>query len=551
MKKSPHDTGKESHQTIQELQDQIAALQPLARQTEALQEKLARSEEALRLREHALEAISPGLVITATDQPGQPVLYVNPAFERMTGHRAAEVVGRGWDYLGEIDSLYAVPDSLRDALLQNLPWSGEVPYRRGDGKLWWAELALAPVSTKGNQRYCVAVLMDISERKRLEAQLVQSQKMDAIGQLAGGIAHDFNNILSVILGYSELLQAGADLTPCQVLGVAEIRKAAESAVRLTSQLLAFGRTQLLKPTVIDVNAIVSDLDSLLRRLIGEDVELVYRLDPKARHVRADRSQVEQVILNLALNARDAMPRGGQLTIETSNVILDASYALIRPEVQSGDYVLLALSDTGSGMDANTKAHLFEPFFTTKTLGKGTGLGLATVYGIIKQSAGYIYAYSEPGHGATFKVYLPGVDEAADLPPEPVAARSLSGTETLLLVEDNVSIRTMSQLILTQNGYTVLQAGDGPEALQLARSHAGRIELLVTDVVMPGMSGSQLADQLTQTRPDTRVLYLSGYTDETVHRHGLLNSGLSFLQKPFTPSVLLHKVRQLLDSSPGP
>jgi two-component system cell cycle sensor histidine kinase/response regulator CckA len=375
--------------------------------------------------------------------------------------------------------------------------------------------------------------------------------MEAIGRLAGGIAHDFNNMLSVIMGYCEFLEIGSELSASQAGSVTEIRRAAEWAVQLTRQILAFSRKQVLVPGVVDLNSIVRGMDTLLHRLIGEDITLSYVLDPGLRQVRADPTQLEQVILNLAVNARDAMPRGGRLIIETAGVDLDDRYAETRPEVRPGRYVMLALSDTGCGMDAHSKAHAFEPFFTTKEAGKGTGLGLATVYGIVKQCGGYIYVYSEPGQGATFKIYLPAIDHPDRPAPavEAAPARAIRGTETILLVEDDAAVRTFFQTILTRNGYTVLAAGNGEEAIRLSQRHEAPIDLMVTDVVMPQMSGRQLADRLGGARPSMRVLYLSGYTNEAVHRHGLVIDDGPFLQKPFTPSALLRKVREVLDAPP--
>ncbi len=395
--------------------------------------------------------------------------------------------------------------------------------------------------------------------RRSEEQLRQAQKMEAIGQLAGGVAHDFNNLLTIIRGYSELLLGGAlDQREKAREAVEEIRKASERASTLTRQLLAFSRRQVLAPQVLALNSIIADMDKMLRRLIGEDIQLTSSLAPDLGPVKADPGQIEQVLLNLAVNARDAMPRGGRLTIETANVSFDESYALMHPEVQPGSFVMLALTDTGCGMDAATQARVFEPFFTTKGPGKGTGLGLATVYGIVKQSGGSIYVYSEVGRGTCFKIYLPRLDEAAAAaapakgsgagPMAPPAR--VDGKETLLIVEDDDSVRALARTVLRSHSYDVIEAVDADDALRWVEGHTQPIHLLVTDVVMPGMSGRELAERLTALRPELKVLYVSGYTDDAVVRHGLLEAEVSFLQKPFTPNALARKVRDVLDK-PSP
>jgi two-component system, cell cycle sensor histidine kinase and response regulator CckA len=389
---------------------------------------------------------------------------------------------------------------------------------------------------------------DVTERRSLERQLLQAQKMEAVGRLAGGIAHDFNNVLTAIFGYADLLTEELPAGSPARQDLEEIRKAATRASALTRQLLAFSRQQVLAPMVLSVNDLVDDVDKMLRRLVGEDVELRLMLARDAGNVRADSGQLQQVIMNLVVNARDAMPTGGKLVIETADAELTEQYAEQHQAVIPGRYVMLAVSDTGVGMDAQTKARIFEPFFTTKEKGKGTGLGLSTVYGIVKQSGGYVWVYSEPGHGTTFKVYLPRVDAPAEPQAPPRETATLTGTETILLAEDDEMLRPLTKGLLAKFGYTVLDAESAEQALAVAGARQGPIHLLVADVVMPGASGRELARRLAQSRPETRVLYVSGYTDDAIVHHGMLEPGLKFLQKPFTPAALARKVREVLDST---
>jgi signal transduction histidine kinase len=401
-------------------------------------------------------------------------------------------------------------------------------------------------------RGALAFAASQARSRTLETQLAVSQRMEAVGRLAGGVAHDFNNILTAISGYADLLLADLPPSDDRRKDVEEIHQAAQRAASLTQQLLAFSRRQVLQPKVVDLNGLVRDIEKMLRRLIGEDILFATVLHPRLGNVRADPGQLEQVLVNLAVNSRDAMPDGGRLTIETRNVELDESYAADHPGVKPGRYVLLAVSDTGMGMDEETKARIFEPFFTTKVRGKGTGLGLATVYGIVQQTGGHIWPYSEPGKGTTMRVYLPRVDEPADPIEKPGAApEELRGTETILLVEDEAQVRAVTRQLLERNGYTVLEARDGPSALALAEGSDGatRVHLLLTDVIMPGMSGRDLATRLLAHRPDLRVVYMSGYTDDAVVRHGMLEPGLAYLEKPFRPATLLRKVREALDKRP--
>ncbi len=424
-----------------------------------------------------------------------------------------------------------------------------VRHRTKDGQPFEVDLVARPLEFTG-RRARLVLARDVTAQRHLEEQLRQSQKMEAVGQLAGGIAHDFNNLLTAILGSTQLLLHNTPTGDPRREDAEEIRNAGMRAAELTRQLLAFSRRQVLAPKVLELNAVVTNMQRMLQRLLGEDVELATALDPATGAVSADPGQLEQVLLNLAVNARDAMPSGGRLGVATSRLTLAEEHMERRHRLPAGDYACLAVTDTGSGMDEATQAHLFEPFFTTKEVGKGTGLGLATVYGIVKQSGGYIWVYSEPGRGTTVKVYLPRVAAEADAPPlaTPSLAEVRGGDETVLLVEDATPVRTMARRGLEGRGYHVLDASDGPAALELSARHAGRIDLLVTDVVMPGMSGRELAERLAPQRPSMKVLYTSGYTDDTMVRQGVLTAGVAFLQKPFVPDTLARKVREVLDGT---
>jgi PAS domain S-box-containing protein len=435
-------------------------------------------------------------------------------------------------------------------MLDGTPFDVEVEALCANGRRMWVRVIGQAERNERSQLVRIhGTIQDIDEQRRLYEQLRQAQKMEAVGQLAGGVAHDFNNLLSVILSYSDLLQEQLGPNEMVRADVQEIRRAAERATSLTGQLLAFSRRQLLQPAVVDIAQIVGGMESLLRRLLGEDVELSLALPESSGRVLVDPTQIEQIVMNLAVNARDAMPEGGSLHIDVGNADLDVRHAASHDELKPGAYVVLTISDTGCGMAESTRERIFEPFFTTKPVGKGTGLGLSTVFGIVKQSRGHIAVDSEPGRGTTFKVYLPRTDaktvQAAAPLPSPA---SLTGTETILLVEDDEQVRTVVSQILQRHGYKVLAAAHGEEALAKSRAHSAPIELLITDVVMPRMSGRDLAARLSAARPNIKVLYLSGYTEDPVVKEGVRARGIAFLQKPITPDALYRKVREVLGAA---
>ena len=479
--------------------------------------------------------------------PDGRLLAVNRALIRMLGYESAEEMLR-LDMAGDV---FAHPERY-GALVAQLGESGyvqsEAGWTRKDGRPIAVRLNVRMVrSPDGEPEYLEGLVEDVTEQRNLENQFRQSQRMEAVGRLAGGVAHDFNNVLTTITGCSDLLLEDLGPEDPKRPEVEAIKAAAARAASLTQQLLAFSRKQVLQTQVLNLNKVVQTLEKMLRRLIGEDVTLQVALSSKLGAVRADPGQIEQVVLNLAVNSRDAMPHGGCLTIETANAVLDEGYVRGHAGALPGRYVMLAVSDTGVGMDAETLSHVFEPFYTTKEVGKGTGLGLSTVYGIVKQSGGHVRVYSEPGQGATFKIYLPQVDELPETgdPPEPLQPVA-GGHETVLLAEDDSSVRGIVSDVLTQKGYRVLPAADGQAALAMARGYEGEISLLVTDIVMPGMTGRELAEALTDERPGLRVLYMSGYTDDAVVRHGVLSEGVPYLQKPFGPRALSSRVREVLD-----
>ncbi|HXP15601.1 MAG TPA: ATP-binding protein [Terriglobales bacterium] len=476
------------------------------------------------------------------------LLDVNPAFVTMLGYvTSAELVGRNLANLhSDAQQWFNLADYLRS--LQKFQGLA-ADWARKDGTIINVRLSGRAFRDDGKAIFFELFAEDVTERRALEQQLRQAQKMEAIGRLAGGIAHDFNNLLMVISGYSEFLLDRMGPDPTLRSHAQEIANAAERATSLTRQLLAFSRKQMLAPKVVDLNGVVTENLKMLTRLIGEDIDLVMVPGSDIGAVKADPGQIEQVVMNLAVNARDAMPQGGKLTIETANVTFDANYARFHAPVKPGDYVMLAISDTGMGMDSETQTHIFEPFYTTKGL-KGTGLGLSTVYGIIKQSEGYIWVYSESGKGTTFKIYLPRLSEAGKpriMQPAAAQEQPGPGHETILLVEDEENLRRLTRQSLENQGYSVLDAADGPAAMRLSHAHKGPIHLLLTDVIMPGMNGRELANQISPHRPETRVLYMSGYTENHIGHNGTLDEGITLLQKPFTLPALQAKVREVLDT----
>ena len=529
----------------------LAATAAAALETASLYTQVRQAEEKYRsIFENAVEGI-----FQAT--PDQRLLTVNPSMARILGYDTprdliADFNASGRELWANHDTTNVINAALDSTgVVEGLP----IEAARKNGETIWLSLNLRLVKNEhGATVYREGTIEDItarmeaeSHRKQLEQQLRQSQKMEAIGQLAGGVAHDFNNLLTAINGYSSLALQRSDPDD-RIRGyLEEVKKAGERAANLTRQLLAFGRKQMLKPIPLNLNDVVSETSKMLRRLIGEDILFDARFDPELDHIHADPGQIEQVLVNLVVNSRDAMPHGGTLTIETANFKIDQEFASKHLGLAPGKYVVLTVSDDGCGMDEKTKARIFEPFFTTKEKGRGTGLGLSTVYGIVKQSGGNVWVYSEPGDGTVFKVFLPRFDQESEVAIKPliemVAPR---GSETILLVEDEDVVRGLARQILEEAGYNVLDARGGDEAIRLCRDLRGPIDLLLTDVVMPEASGKEVADRLTKLRPATCVLYMSGYTDDAIVHHGVVDSDVEFIQKPFTPVALAQKVREVLD-----
>jgi PAS domain S-box-containing protein len=516
----------------------VGAVQDVTDQREA--------EEALRLFRRAADLATDAIYWLDSDGA---LVYVNEAACRSLGYTREELLRLTvWD-VDPVHSREEWERSWRNLEEQRDPNATPLRtmHRRRDGTLFPVEVQAQHLELSDGA-IKVAYVREITERDRLEAQLRQAQKMESVGRLAGGVAHDFNNLLTAISGNVEL--ALLDLRPTDPLYelLIEVHRAADSAANLTRQLLAFSRKQVIDPRVVNLNGIVDELQKMLKRLMREDVDVHVRLDPGLWQTKVDRGQLEQVLVNLAVNARDAMPHGGTLTLETGNATLDEAYTRTRSYVIPGEYVMLAVTDTGTGMDEQAKAHLFEPFFTTKEHGKGTGLGLAMVYGAVKQNRGSIEVESEPGRGTTFRIYLPRVVAAPDPLPVPSPTMRLpGGTETILLVEDEEKVRAVAVGLLRRLGYTVIASSCATEALSAVRELTGPLHLLVTDVVLPGMNGRILAQQVEALRPGTKVLYTSGYSEDVVIHHGVLDPGIEFVPKPYSIDLLARRVREVLDA----
>lgn len=525
--------------------DVYAAYQQL--QIHRIRRRLVEREELFQLiSENAVD------MIAVVDASGRRI-YNSPSYERILGYDSDYL--RNTSPLEQIhpDDLPSVLDAAKEAQRTGIGRRIEYRMRRKNGD--WAFLestASAVRNSKGTVEKLVIVNRDITERRQLEEQLRQSQKMDAIGRLSGGVAHDFNNLLGVIIGYSEVLQDRITEADHLRICVDQILEAGKRAASLTRQLLAFSRQQVLEPKVIVLNDVVSNMEKMLRRLIGEDVELTTSLDPQLGKVRADLGQIEQVIMNLSVNARDAMPEGGKLEIQTCNTEMDEAFVRRYPyPVQTGEYILLTVTDTGMGMDSTTQQRIFEPFFTTKEKGKGTGLGLSMVYGVVKQSGGYIDVHSIIGKGTSFRIYLPRVGQSLDVDvPQSLPSVHLHGKETILLVEDELNLRTLTRNLLESYGYDVLEAPNGEEALKLSQQNTKIIHLLLTDIVMPGINGRVLAKRLSEQRPELKILYMSGYTGQAIGDQSILHPGAFFLQKPFTRENLARKIREALEMPKG-
>jgi PAS domain S-box-containing protein len=515
--------------------------------TERRQAEQARAEAEIRYR-MIVEKVAAISYIAEPGLNGQ-WYYVSPQIESILGFTPEEWLEDSENWLKHVHPEdHATVNEAEQVGLQGKTFQAEYRILRKDGRTVWISDTAAIVKGSGEHPVMEGLMLDISERKLLEMQSQQARRMEAVGRLAGGIAHDFNNLLTIIKGYTDLAQQRAENLP-QIRGdIEKIEDASNRAEALVRQLLAFSRKQVLQPKNLDLNSVVHGLEQLLRRLMSEDIHMHVMLARDLGTIKADPAQIEQVLMNLVVNARDAMPRGGKLIIETSNVELDQHYASEHVTVRPGRYVMLAVSDTGIGMSPETVAHIFEPFFTTKGGSKGTGLGLATTYGIVKQSSGYIWVYSELAHGTTFKVYLPRVAEAADIiGSEREQTPAQRGSETILLVEDDEAVRGLTETVLTSYGYKLLVAQDPEHALKLADLPEFNIQLVLTDVVMPTMSGSELVRRLSQKKQHLKVLYMSGYTDNVIASGGVLEPGLAFLQKPFMPTALAQKVREVLDS----
>jgi two-component system, cell cycle sensor histidine kinase and response regulator CckA len=546
---------QESRRKMEELENRVAERTAELQQTNnALQREVidhTRAEDSIRLLGSAVEQSKESILITDAelDLPGPRITFVNTAFTKMTGYTVEEAIGKTPRLLQGPRTDKAVLSRLRQDLERGETFTGETINYRKDGREFCLEWQVAPLRNGlGKITHFVAIQRDVTERRQFEGRSFQSQKMETVGKLAGGIAHEFNSILTAIIGQSELLLGDLPEGSQLIKNATEIRQAAGRAVTLTRQLLAYGRKQFLHPEALDLNQVIAGMEGVFRLLMGNDVDTQIVAAAGLAAVKADAGQIEQVIINIVINARDAMPNGGKLTLETANVSFDTETVGRYPELNAGDYVMLAITDTGAGMSEEVQARLFEPFFSTKAIGQGAGLGLSTCYGIVKQSGGHISAYSEVGRGATFKIYLPQAHEQAKIPVQRSGEPELPhGTETILLVEDDPALREMASTLLRRLGYTVWAAANGVEALSLKQQrNVGHIDLLFTDVVMPHMSGKELADRVASLYPHTRILFTSAYTESSIVHQGVLSKGVALLQKPFTPSALASKLREVLD-----
>ena len=525
--------------------ERIDLVQSVADQLSNVLARVRLERERLRLST-AIEQTADAVIITDVNNVVQ---YVNPGFERITGYPRSEVTGKPAVFFTDVDG--GAPQDAHKPFTAGEEWRGRLVNKKKDGSQYTVDTSLSPIRDKAGMIVnFVGVQRDITEELKMEQRYLQAQKMEAIGRLAGGVAHDFNNLLTAIMGYADILSDKVDPGGNQTADVNEIKRAAERAAGLTRQLLAFSRKQVMQPLILNLNGIVRDMERMLKPLIGEDIELVNSLDPLLGAVRADPGQIEQVIMNLVVNARDAMPNGGRLLLATRNAEIGAAYARQHPGIQSGPFVILTVSDTGTGISEEVLPHLFEPFFTTKEEGKGTGLGLATVYGIVKQSGGYITSKSELGKGTSFEILLPRLEskvEEAEGAKEPESATQ--GTEKILLVEDNEMVRDLANKVLSNQGYDVSVAKNPDEAIEYSSGFREEIDMLITDVVMPGMGGRELMERIKSSRPGIKVLLISGYTDASFISEGKLAQGAAFLQKPFSPRTLVRAVRDILDG-PG-
>ncbi len=529
------------------LLDELALDISFAMEFEEREARQKQAEEVLRETEKRYQILFEGTAqgILVTDIETRRFKYANPAICRMLGYTEEELTHLGIADIHPPDALDHVTAEFEAQRRGEKSLAVSIPCLRKDGSLLYADITTNSIIIHG-RTYNVGFFTDVTQQRELEKQLYQAQKLEAVGRLTGGVAHDFNNALTGIIGFADYMLMTAKEDDPNRQYIEEMKKAGQRAADLTHQLLAFSRKQILKPEVINLNDLINTLEKMIRRLIGEDIIFVTNLKPDLGSVKVDAAHMEQIIMNLVVNARDAMKTGGRLTIETSNVVLDEEYAKNHIAVEPGQHIMLAVSDNGIGMDKETQERIFEPFFTTKKE-IGTGLGLSTVYGIVKQSGGNIWVYSEPGKGTTFKIYLPRVEEGVVAKKKAETfVEDLKGSETVLVVEDELVVRDMICLVLKDNDYTVLEASNAPEALAIFEQYKDQVNLLLTDAIMPGMDGKELAEKITAINPNIKVLYTSGYTDEVIVHHGILEEGIDFLQKPFAPSLLLRTVREVLD-----